>query len=260
MSESAQHYLAELLDSLEALPHRDNGALDALTKRSEMIIRNVFGADSKYLTDLGKINFHPMVYPADEPYYNSSWTEGVMEFKNLLQTMKEEDQLFGTQTSIEKTGPVSPVTPGDPRVFLVHGHDDRIKVTAARFLEKLGLPVVILHERANAGRTIIEKFEEESASANFAVVLLTADDVGSVKDEPLQKARARQNVVFELGYFIGVLGRSRVVALREPGVELPSDYSGVVYIELDSGDAWQLKLAKEIKNSGIEVDLNRVVE
>ncbi|MFI7068519.1 TIR domain-containing protein [Kribbella sp. NPDC050124] len=260
MSHSAQQHLAELLDSLDALPYRDDGALDALRRRSEMIIRNVFGADSKYLTDLGRIGFHPQVYPADEQYVNSSWVEGVTEFRNLLQTMKEEDQLFGTQTDVEMAGVGSPATPGDPRVFLVHGHDDRIKVTAARFLEKLHLPVVILHERANAGRTIIEKFEEESASATFAVVLLTADDVGAARDAQPQQARARQNVVFELGYFIGVLGRSRVAALREPGVELPSDYAGVVYIELDSGDAWKFELAKEIKNSGIEVDLNRVLE
>lgn len=129
----------------------------------------------------------------------------------------------------------------------------------ARFLEKLGLKPIILHEQPNAGRTIIEKVERYSEVA-FAVVLLTPDDVGGVaaNPEPLNP-RARQNVILELGYFLGKLGRAHVAALLKGDVERPSDYDGVVYIAMDSGGAWKLQLARELKTAGLNVDLNDAI-
>ncbi|MFH1368052.1 MAG: nucleotide-binding protein [Elusimicrobiota bacterium] len=144
-------------------------------------------------------------------------------------------------------------------IFLVHGHNNEIKETVARFLEKLKLHIIILHEQPNLGRTIIEKFEDYS-KVGYAVILLTGDDVGSKKDNADKlKARARQNVVLEQGYFLGALGRSRVCALYEEGVEIPSDLSGVLYVPLDSEGAWKLKLASEMKAAGIEIDLNLAI-
>lgn len=144
-------------------------------------------------------------------------------------------------------------------IFLVHGHDETAKQTVARFLEKFGLTVKILHELPSRGRTIIEKFEDYS-DADFAVVLLTADDVGgkSSADRDL-KPRARQNVILELGYFWGALGRERVCALKVEGVEVPSDFSGVLYVPFDSSEIWKLQLAKEIKAANIQIDLNLAV-
>jgi predicted nucleotide-binding protein len=142
-------------------------------------------------------------------------------------------------------------------VFVVHGRDDAMKETVARFLERLGLQVVILHEKPDKGRTVIEKFEQHS-HVGFAVVLLTADDRGGLAATPDKlQPRARQNVVLELGYFLGILGRSRVCALKEESVEVPSDLAGLLYVPLDSAGAWKLRLASEIKASGIDVDLNR---
>ena len=114
------------------------------------------------------------------------------------------------------------------KVFLVHGHDISAKESVARFLEKLQLTPVILHEQANEGRTIIEKFEAY-ADVGYAVVLLTPDDVGATSSSPEKLAgRARQNVILELGYFTGKLGRRRVCGLFKPGVEVPSDFHGVL--------------------------------
>ena len=116
-----------------------------------------------------------------------------------------------------------------------------------------------IRDRANRGQTIIEKFEEHSA-VSFAVVLLTPDDVGATKAEATSpRPRARQNVVFELGFFIGKLGRQNVCALYKSGVEIPSDYQGVIYIPMDSEGAWQSKLAREMRAAGLPVDLNRVL-
>lgn len=145
------------------------------------------------------------------------------------------------------------------RVFVVHGHDDGIKETVARFLGKLELEPVVLHEQPNRGRTIIEKFEEHSDVA-FAVVLFTPDDVGYPASDLTQaKPRARQNVVLELGFFMAALGRERVCVLYTSGVEVPSDYSGVLYQELDPQGAWRFRLAGEIKAAGIDIDLNKAV-
>ncbi len=141
-------------------------------------------------------------------------------------------------------------------VFVVHGHDDAVKESVARFLGKLALNPVILHEQPNKGRTTIEKFEGHS-DVGFAVVLLTGDDVGGEAATPVKLSpRARQNVVLELGYFMGKLGRDRVCALYKEGVEIPSDIHGVLYVPLDASDGWRLKLAREIKETGIDVDLN----
>lgn len=145
-------------------------------------------------------------------------------------------------------------------VFIVHGHDEAAKESVARFVEKLGLRAIILHEQPNAGRTIIEKFEAH-ATVSFAIVLLTPDDVAMTKvggRRKQSKPRARQNVILELGYFMGKLGRGRVCALYKKEVEIPSDYQGILYIPMDSAGAWRMALAKEIKNAGIDVDLNKL--
>jgi len=131
--------------------------------------------------------------------------------------------------------------------------------TLARFLEKLGIEAVILHEQASSGRTIIEKLEDFS-DVSFAAILLTPDDVGAaVSTEPNLRPRARQNVVLELGYFICKLGRKNVCALHKGGVELPSDILGVVYANFDEDGAWKLLLARELVASGFTIDMNKVL-
>jgi predicted nucleotide-binding protein len=143
-----------------------------------------------------------------------------------------------------------------PKVFIIHGHDEAAKSQTARFIEKLGLIAVILHEQPNQGRTIIEKLERHSDVA-FAIALLTPDDGGGSAQSPL-KPRARQNVIYELGRFESKLGRDKVCILHTPGVELPSDISGVAYYEMDKAGGWQLSVAKELRASGIQVDLNLI--
>ncbi len=147
--------------------------------------------------------------------------------------------------------------PDTRRIFVVHGRDEAARETVARYISGLDLEPIILHEKSSQGRTIIEKFEEY-ADVAFAVVLLTPDDVGRPADESdPSHPRARQNVIFELGYFVGKIGRERVCALLKADVEIPSDYHGVVYLKMDDAGAWKLALAREIHSAGIEVDLNK---
>ncbi len=145
------------------------------------------------------------------------------------------------------------------RVFLVHGHDETAIHETARFLERLRLDVIILREQPNSGRTIIEKFVDYS-DVGYAVILLTGDDRGAVASgsDDLQP-RARQNVILELGFFLGKLGRQRVCALHQSGVEIPSDYSGVLFVPIDDAGAWRLSLARELKAVGLPIDMNDAV-
>ena len=142
------------------------------------------------------------------------------------------------------------------RVFIVHGHDTAAKLEVARFIEKIGLEPIILHEQVNDGMTIIEKIEKYS-NVGFGIVLYTPCDIGYAKDKEKEKmARARQNVVFEHGYLISKLGRNNVCALVKDSVEVPNDISGIVYIPLDNNGGWKIPLAKEMKSSGYEIDFN----
>ena len=125
-------------------------------------------------------------------------------------------------------------------------------------MSELGFEAIILHERPNKGRTLITKFSEEAAGVGFAVVLITPDDPGKAERAVDLGPRARQNVVFELGFFIGKLGPERVVALVKGDVELPSDYDGVLYVSLDKED-WQNKLGMELQGAGFEFDWNKVM-
>ena len=146
-------------------------------------------------------------------------------------------------------------------VFIVHGRKEGPRDAVARFVERFGLKPVILQEQASGGRTLIEKVERHSEDVGFAVVLLTAEDRGGLMgaDPATFEPRARQNVILELGYFVGKLGRSRVAVLHEDGVEIPSDFHGVVYVPLDSGETWKLRLAREMKAAGLNIDLNRAI-
>ncbi len=140
-------------------------------------------------------------------------------------------------------------------VFVVHGHDEAALQAVARFLERLELQAIVLREQPDEGRTIIEKFEDCANRVGFAVVLLTPDDVAGSASAPA--ARARQNVIFELGYFAGKLGRGRTCLLRRGDVEIPSDLFGVIYSDFDPADGWKIKLVKELKAAGMHFDANK---
>lgn len=171
-----------------------------------------------------------------------------------------EEDMTDSELQLLTASPASskPVTAArSRRVFVVHGHDDAALQGLARFLEKLGLEAIILKEQPDQGRTIIEKFEDSAVDVGFAVVLLTPDDLGGSVKADSPGARARQNVIFELGYFAGKLGRGHVCLLRKGHVEIPSDLYGVIYTDMDPADGWKAKLVGELKAAKLDFDANR---
>lgn len=168
-----------------------------------------------------------------------------------------EEDLLGMQPEPAESLAIHSEKSLSKKVFVVHGRDEAAKEKVARYLAFIGFDPIILHEQANEGQTIIEKFERHG-DVGFAVVLLTPDDVGGAKDGELAP-RARQNVVLELGYFMGRLTRARVCALKSGDLELPTDFAGVVYEEMDTAGAWKQALARELQSAGHEVDWNKVM-
>lgn len=184
----------------------------------------------------------------------------------LLSDYQEYEELFaniGTTEKIIKKVERQTIDTNDNKkeiqnnsIFIVHGHNNEMKESVARFIEKLGLDPIILHEKPNKGMTIIEKIE--SFSAHSAIILLSPDDIGNAKDKSENLlGRARQNVILELGYFMGKLGRNKVCAILKDEVEKPSDFDGILYIPYNH--SWKVDLAKELRCMGFSIDMNKVI-
>lgn len=137
------------------------------------------------------------------------------------------------------------------KIFIVHGHDDEMKFKITNYVSvELNLHPVILNDCPNEGMTVIEKFEKYSEDISFAIILLSPDDVGGKNIDDL-KGRARQNVIFEFGYFVAKLGRKNVCAVYRNEIEKPSDIDGVLYVPFD--DNWKYNLLRELKNAGLSI-------
>jgi predicted nucleotide-binding protein len=178
----------------------------------------------------------------------------------LAQAIRTLDDEIADQEHSQHTLADAPKVRALPtrKIFVVHGHDEAALQSVARFLEQLQLEAIVLREQPDQGRTIIEKFEDYANEVGFAVVLLTPDDVAGTDATTSQAARARQNVIFELGYFVGKLGRGRACLLRKGDLEIPSDLYGVIYRDMDAAEGWKLKLVQELKAAGLNFDANRM--
>jgi predicted nucleotide-binding protein len=143
--------------------------------------------------------------------------------------------------------------PGSRRVFVVHGRDEATRTKIVEVLTSLGLQAIVLHEQPNMGRHLLTKFIDEADLVGFAVVIMTDDDAGKEKSSKELQPRARQNVVFELGYLIAHLGQERVCALVTPGLETPSDFDGIVYVKIDTDNRWKAELRRELVAAGMPV-------
>lgn len=253
--------IQELIKQAEQIAYR-NGQRDAVEKRAEMLLRKMFGDKTHYLKSLKDIRYSPSMWMSGTPdsVFENHFNSGKKELLNLLNVVAEDLQLDTAINEPKKLADKSALI--SDNVFIVHGHNEKMKLAVARTIEKLKLNPIILHEQPSKGKTIIEKFTNNSEVA-FAIVLLSADDIAYNKNEKPENAkfRARQNVIFELGYFIGKLGRERVLALHEMenNFEIPSDYFGVLFVPFDTAGKWQFDLVKELKALGIPVDANNIL-
>lgn len=258
----AVHRLQLLAERADSVRSKGRGSLDFSVWYQDVktALSEIFGGSSRHLREFGNVPFTLGYYHDGTPDsdFDHAFERGIVNARSLLLSMAEEVSEYWEDSESEAAR--SKKGKGDlesRQVFVIHGHDQGRKEAVARLLSKMGLEPIILHEQANQGRTIIEKFEDHSSSVRFAIAIFTADDIGaSVKTPHTLQPRARQNVVLEFGYFMGSLGRERVCALVEKGVEIPSDYSGVLYIPMDEVDHWKVLLAKELRSAGFNIDAN----
>lgn len=221
--------------------------------RAERFLRTHYGENSKEVVDFGNTHFSLMIYTFNETEsdYIEACKSGLVEskavFEVYLEELKENDVTPDNEATQDNSISKS-------KVFVVHGHDEALKQEVARIVEKQGLEAIILSEQANHGKTIIEKFEENT-DVGAAICLFTGDDYGRAKDATSENLRARQNVVFEAGYFMGKLGRGNVILIASPDIEIPSDLQGVVYT---NKDMWQTDVLRELKAIGYNVDFNKL--
>lgn len=207
---------------------------------------NHYGRDSYEYDKVRKQKFSLRSFDNPDALFIQKCREGLEVTKILLKEYlnefkQEKSSKLGSETINNK-------------VFIVHGHDGELQQSVARVLEKQDIKPIILSEQVNNGNSIIEKIESY-CDVNAAVVLFTKDDMGKSKSAETYNYRARQNVVFEAGYFIAKLGRSRVIIIKEEELEIPSDLSGVVYTAKNN---WQFEVLRGLKSMGMDIDLNKV--
>jgi predicted nucleotide-binding protein len=142
----------------------------------------------------------------------------------------------------------------DAPIFIVHGSDTLRAEAVARAVERAtSHDTIILREQASLGRTLIEKFEHHAAQVSYAIIILTPDDHGARTGNTATQPRGRQNVIFEMGYFFGLIGRRNVSVLLHPSVEKPSDTDGIVYIPFDDTGTWKTELFRELHHAGFDI-------
>lgn len=255
--------LIQKVDELALLRH-DAPDFSKWQRATELALRNIFGEEAKNVDEFTSINYSPMMVSmgGGDAQFQRPYLRGLQSAKALLESMVEEIREYWPEEGAPAPdlGPkqTQKVEGSSKNVFIVHGRDDGVKETIARLITNLGYNPIILHEQPSEGKTVIEKFET-NADACFAIALLTPDDMGGLSGQTDFKPRARQNVIFEFGYFIGRLSRVRVCAITKSDIEIPSDYAGVVYIPMDAAGAWRLLLLREMKAAGLTVDANKVL-
>jgi hypothetical protein len=257
--------LCRRLSEVESFDPKDEDTQTRLEASVEETLERVFGKNSsdfkRYYAaskfDWGPISMGRGTWGASGPDDRTRYVrEGRDKSIQLLKTaiVMLEERLEDIPIEVKLPSLTDATRKWANKVFVVHGHDSEVRESVARLLEKFDLEAVILDEKPNEGLTIIEKFETHS-DVGYAIVLLTPDDVGGPNEQQLEP-RARQNVVLELGYFVGALTRKRVCALVRNPLELPSDIHGLVWVEWNSD--WRFRLAKELKAAGYSIDLNRL--
>lgn len=217
--------------------------------KTERTLNSIYG-NGKELEDFLQTNFSVIIFTDDENDYVNACKYGLEETKAVLQAYLDElEEEEHTQPNINRTKTFS----HKEKAFIVHGHNAELKQEVARMLEKQNITAIILSEQVNGGTTIIEKIEKYS-DIDVAICLFTADDIGRGEKEQENNKRARQNVVFETGYFMGKLGRQNIIILADSGIEIPSDLSGIVYTD---NAHWQIEVLKELRSMGFDIDMNK---
>ena len=247
-----QNKLIKLYNEIDELKRKDSCSdsdFKAWKTDVQLCLSGLYGEKSIQLKNFNSRQFSPILIGG-----NTDWHGPYV--RDLETTQKEFERYIGDfEDECEKVS-VNKKGTSNNKVFIVHGHDGELKERVARRLEQQGIEAIILSEQANRGKTIIEKLEAYS-DVHVAIALFTQDDLGASKEEKEnEKYRARQNVVFEAGYFMGYLGRENTIIIVDENVEIPGDLAGMVYTTKEN---WEFEMLKEINAAGMKIDMNKLL-
>lgn len=262
--ERKQTILDDLLQDAQNLNYETKkSGIQLFSQKLKNVLPYLTDKHKDKVDEFSKIRFSPGIYSIggdNTQLFQNTFEigkEATINFVLGLKHLVDFEQSLKNPQSMEQANLLEELP--KTKVFVVHGHDNELKTEVARFIERQSLEAVILHEQISRGQTIIEKIEANS-DVGFAIILYTPCDIGRSVSSPEEdaKTRARQNVIFEHGYFVAKLGRSNVIALNKGNVEIPNDLSGVVYTNYDEVGAWKREIAHELKSSGYEIDFSKI--
>lgn len=253
----AKARIHSLLDDLEKIEFGMDAELDAFRRRGAMILRRTFPPATGYTNQFLRIAFKTDALLFQEGAYQEFWEAGKDYMMNFLNTLIEELDEFGLPADPDGlTGALPEIAFN--RIFIAHGHDDQLLNEVRAFVATLDITPVVLKDLPSRGRTVIEKFEDY-ADVPAAIILLTPDEYSYSRSEEPEAARLqpRQNPILELGYFMGKIKRSNVIAVHkaEEDFVFPSDIQGVIYVPYESDEKWKKLVARELRDIGYEIDI-----
>jgi predicted nucleotide-binding protein len=116
------------------------------------------------------------------------------------------------------------------QVFIVHGHNDKIREELEKFLDEKGIRSVVIQAKARTGGDLLSTIEDQINSCMAGFILLTPDDEGRLyKYGEQTRLRPRQNVIFEAGFLTALFRKTRRVCfVKEGELEIPSDLNGLL--------------------------------
>lgn len=188
-----------------------------------------------------------------EEHVTSKTENQIKMLQSCIEQLETEIELFKGKEKIDEKIKMEKVS--SSKIFIVHGRDNEMKREVQILTDRAELDGIVLHELPDRGRTIIDKLIQESEEACYVIALLSPDD-----EIVNGSSRARQNVILEIGYFLGKLGKERVRLLKRGDVEIPSDLHGILFENYDSEGNWRMKILKEMKAVGIKINIEKVLE
>lgn len=246
---SDRETLQYIIDEIDVLINNKVTSSDpkfaAWKVKIERYLINKYGENSYEIKEFNKLHFCLVAMT-----FETSHNDYVEACRADLLTAKEILSIYLNDTETHYETESSNTMSDFGKVFIVHGHDEALKQKVARIIERQGIEVIILNEKPNKGKTIIEKIESYS-DVNAAICLFTPDDICSDGTK-----RPRQNVVFEAGYFMGKIGREKVICIANDEFEILSDLQGVIYVNTNN---WEIDILKELRAIGYNVDLNKLL-
>jgi len=255
--------IRDLIERAERLHNTgiNNPAFKSWRNDSIRFLQKVFGENSTEAVTFGSIVFYYTYLTYD--FLNDGWKEHIFNHKDvfekglrnaifylknyeseILDDVDLRDRVGGAGVGGQKGSSKKSNT---KNILIVHGHNDSVKDKVASFISKLGIEPIILNEQINRGQTLLEKFEEYS-DISVAIIIFTNEDMGNNNDESEYEKKARQNMIFEVGYFLGELGDRNMIVIAEQGVILPSVLEGYDYFKMDSEEKWKKDIAEKLKD------------